>query len=477
LDLEADICVVGGGPAGSALAGRLAALGHAVVLLEAEVFPRPHIGESLPPGMGPLLDALGVRVEVEAAGFLRPWEVVVRWAGEVRRRGESLGEPGFQVDRGIFDHILLRAAVKAGVRLLQPARALTPRRQEPGLWIIPVRGEGPDQVRARFLVDACGRQGLVGKRKRRLIPATVALYGYWRGAQLTGPETRVEAGPEQWYWGAPLPNGTFNATVFVSPSRLRCADQVESVYRSLLAESELLAGCLAGQLTSSLRVCTAAMTVDDAPVGEDWLAVGESAFALDPLSSQGVRSAIVSGLQGAAVIHTSLTTPEHREAARQFARDRHAESVRQHTELAASFYQEQKEHQPTRFWVERSAMAPHGSSRWRSGALLELTATDRVVVSPETRFVHVPALCGDLIRPVRAVVAPGADRPAAFVGDIPVALLIEPLAGACSVGEILQAWSPIHPPRRAVSLLLWAMQEGVIVRAGSSSEPSIPHNR
>ena len=466
MDLQADVCVVGGGPAGAALAGRLAALGQDIVLLEAEQFPRPHIGESLPPGMGPLFDALGIRAEVEAAGFLRPWEAVVRWAGEVRRRGEGLGEPGFQVDRGIFDHILLRAAVRAGVHLLQPARALTPRRQEPGLWIIPVRGEGPEQVRARFLVDACGRRGLVGKRKRRLIPATVALYGYWKGTRLTGPETRVEAGPEQWYWGAPLPDGTFNATVFVSPGRLRLADSVESVYCSLLAESELLAGCLSGQLTSSIRVCAAAMAVDDAPVGEDWLAVGESALALDPLSSQGVRSAIVSGLQGAAVIHTCLTAPEHRQVARQFAQDRHAESVRQHTKFAASFYQEQKEHHPTPFWVDRSAMAPHGPSRPRARAELSLTSADRVVVSPEARFVLVPALCGDLIRPVRAVVAPGSDRPAAFVGDIPVAFLIEQLAGVWSVGDILKAWSPIHAPRQAASLLLWAMQEGVIVRAG-----------
>jgi hypothetical protein len=179
-----------------------------------------------------------------------------------------------------------------------------------------------------------------------------------------------------------------------------------------------------------------------------------------------VRSAIVSGLQGAAVIHTSLSTPEHRQAARQFARDRHAESVRQHTQFAASFYQEQKEHQPTPFWVGRSAMAPHGPPRPRARAELSLTAADRVVVSPEARFVHVPALCGDLIRPVRAVVPPGSGRPAAFVGDIPVALLIEPLVGVWSVGEILKAWSPIHGPRQAASLLLWAMQEGVIVRAG-----------
>jgi flavin-dependent dehydrogenase len=70
--VEAEVCVLGGGPGGSSAARKLALLGHRVVVVERAAFPRAHIGESLPASVLPLLDVLGVRERVERAGFLRP---------------------------------------------------------------------------------------------------------------------------------------------------------------------------------------------------------------------------------------------------------------------------------------------------------------------------------------------------------------------------------------------------------------------
>src|ERR1700704_4556955 len=102
--IEADVCVIGGGPAGAASALRLARLGHRVVLVERAARGRPHVGESLPPTVLPLLAELGVRERVEAAGFLRPRGALVHWGeGEARETFDDAGEAGFQVDRGRFD--------------------------------------------------------------------------------------------------------------------------------------------------------------------------------------------------------------------------------------------------------------------------------------------------------------------------------------------------------------------------------------
>jgi uncharacterized protein len=76
---QAEVCVIGGGPAGSAIASRLAQLGHDVLLIEAESCPRRRAGESLSPGIFPLLEQLGVRAEVEGAACLRPGSARVRW--------------------------------------------------------------------------------------------------------------------------------------------------------------------------------------------------------------------------------------------------------------------------------------------------------------------------------------------------------------------------------------------------------------
>jgi flavin-dependent dehydrogenase len=472
LTLPAEICVVGGGPAGSVIAGRLAALGYDVVMVEAESFPRPHIGESLPASLIPLLDHLGVREEIESAGFLRSGAAAVRWAGQTRIRPEVAAESGFQVDRGRFDHILLRAAVSAGARLVQPARALAAVRQGPGRWVVPLQRPGGDrreQVEARFLVDASGRQGLLGKRKRRLTPPTIALYGYWSGTGFTSPKTRAEAGPEHWYWGAPLPDGSFNATVFVSPGRFRAGDKLDDLYRALLSRSELLAGCLSGKLKSAVRACAAAAYIDDEPVGDDWLKVGEAALALDPLSSQGVQTAIISGLQGAAAVHTLLSAQANRDVAIQFVRSRLAETSRRHSEIARALYCEQAQHCPNRFWASRVPVTLPLPRRMPLpiGAISNLT--DKVVVSCESQFVQIPVLCGDLIQAVKAILPPGSDKPVAFLADVPIAPLVERIAEPQTAREVLALWSETQPPQLAARLLQWAMRNAVIVRADAAN--------
>jgi len=61
-----DVIVLGGGPGGSTVAGRLAQAGLDVVLLEKERFPRFHLGESLLPMTLSVFDALGVTQKLDA---------------------------------------------------------------------------------------------------------------------------------------------------------------------------------------------------------------------------------------------------------------------------------------------------------------------------------------------------------------------------------------------------------------------------
>src|SRR3954466_7260071 len=95
VELETDVCVLGGGPAGASFALRLATLGYRVCVIERETFPRAHVGESLTPGIWPLLDALGMREAMAGSGFLPSTEALVRWseAAALRVRAQA-SEPG-----------------------------------------------------------------------------------------------------------------------------------------------------------------------------------------------------------------------------------------------------------------------------------------------------------------------------------------------------------------------------------------------
>src|SRR5690349_8730777 len=104
-----DVAIVGGGPAGAAAAILLAEHGRSVIVLERAKFPRPHVGESLPPKIEPLLAILGVLERVNAADF-------ARMSGTTLSQGRGVethefhpegARLGYQVDRGVFDALLL----------------------------------------------------------------------------------------------------------------------------------------------------------------------------------------------------------------------------------------------------------------------------------------------------------------------------------------------------------------------------------
>jgi len=66
-----DVVVIGGGPAGSFVAGSLAKRGRRVALVEREGVPRFHIGESLLPQSLSVLKRAGALDKVVAHGFVR----------------------------------------------------------------------------------------------------------------------------------------------------------------------------------------------------------------------------------------------------------------------------------------------------------------------------------------------------------------------------------------------------------------------
>src|SRR5689334_12328304 len=74
-----DVIVVGGGPAGATASGLLSKWGRRVLLLEKELFPRYHIGESLVPGLMPVIEELGATGAIEKLGAIRKYGVSLLW--------------------------------------------------------------------------------------------------------------------------------------------------------------------------------------------------------------------------------------------------------------------------------------------------------------------------------------------------------------------------------------------------------------
>lgn len=455
------ICVAGGGPAGAALALRLTRLGHQVTLVERARFPRAHVGESLGPGIWPLLDALALREPVLRTRPLLAPRSLVRWSSaEVETHAAPDGRPGLLVDRSSFDEALLECARASGTSIIRsPALAAT--RDGDGWRITLEEGD----LHARLLVDASGRAGWLRGARHSLGAPTLALFAYFRrrGALAAFAEPRIEALDGGWLWGAPIPAGTLNVMAF-----LDAGPATGERYDALLAQSLLFRECLRGERTTPLRAIDATARAAAEPIGPDFVRVGEACVTLDPLSASGVQSALHSALQASIAIHTLLTIPERTAAALEFYAEAQRAAARQHAAWTGAYYASAT-NVTGRFWRTRSLPALPDDSETPMPA-----GVQPLVRSQSATIRDTPVIDGDVIDVRPAVHHPALARPLAWLGGVAVAPLLATLDEPLTMAGIVSRWSGTLDPETADRIARWLFQRRILE---SKCEGETEHGR
>ncbi len=320
-----DVAIIGGGPAGSTAATLLAQAGRSVIVLEREKFPRFHIGESLLPYSMPIFERMGLRERLDATFLHKQGAELATACGERNvkfffKEGFRLAHTySYQVDRATFDQMLLHHAAAHGAEVHEETTVEGVEMAADG---VKLRLRGAGEIRARYVVDASGRNTVVGTqlKLKQSYPHLnkFSVFAHFEGVTRDpGPSatvTRMVRGADRWFWMIPLGETRMSiGLVMDTPDfkKLRLAPE-EALMTALADQPTIMA-----RMEQAERVTPVYSTGDYSYrnasfAGERWLLAGDAAGFIDPVFSTGVYIALLSGEGAADAIDAALRKPARR---------------------------------------------------------------------------------------------------------------------------------------------------------------------
>lgn len=383
-----DVVVIGGGPAGSTVAGFLNKMGHRVLLLEREVFPRHHIGESMIAATFDILAELGLEEKIKAANFPSKSGGCFVWGKSESpwcvRFDEIPGRPAaYQVKRSVFDKLLLDHCAESGVDVRQGHQVVGPVQTEGRVTGVTFRDPAGRQhtAKSRYVVDASGLASVITGRVSRREPVeelkNMCLYGYWRGdhpapSALGGdirPSDRnniiIKMIPGGWLWFIPLghpgeaqsdPTHNQISVGFVAPRK----NLPEGGGKAALEKYylERVHGTKEwGYLLQNATYSGDFHTIKDwsyrseSMAGAGYFAVGDASCFVDPILSAGVFMAVLYAKMCAIGVHTILTTEAPEALIHEWYQGLYLDTYSDYLEMARYWYHG---HADVGLWMDRA---------------------------------------------------------------------------------------------------------------------------
>lgn len=326
-----DVGIIGGGPAGAATAAYLAKAGLSCVVFEHELFPRPHVGESLVPSSTRVFKDLGFLEKMHEAGFPKKYGAAWTSSGtgpvytdsfeglepdcHAGIRFEERKQPGvdlnhtFHVDRGKFDLLLLQHAQQLGATVYEGIRVQRVDFTEPGQpRICFAMGKKDMHTTVRLVVDASGRRTLLGNQLKLRIQDPVfnqyAIHTWFEDYD----RTILARDPSQteyiyihflpitntWVWQIPITETITSIGVVTQKQNFAKAKEEREAFfwQCLGSRPELATGLRAAKQLRPLKDEGDYSYAMKQISGDNFLLVGDAGRFVDPIFSTGVSIAL-----------------------------------------------------------------------------------------------------------------------------------------------------------------------------------------
>ncbi len=333
-DVDFDVGIIGGGPAGSATASYLARAGLKCVIFERELFPREHVGESLVPAATRVFKEIGFLDKLEHAGFPKKYGAAwtsadrapvyaMQWEGlsadcHVDIRFDERAQEGvdrnytFHVDRGQFDLLLLQHAHELGAQVYEGVRVQGVDLSDPTAPRVNFKlGQQEHRTRVRMVIDASGRSTLLGNQLKLKVLDPVfnqyALHTWFEGYDRT--RMAHHEGQNEfifihflplintWVWQIPISETVTSIGVVTQKSNFAKSklEREQFFWECLRSRPELYEGLKAARQVRPLKDEGDYSYAMREICGDGFALVGDAARFVDPIFSSGVSIALNSG--------------------------------------------------------------------------------------------------------------------------------------------------------------------------------------
>ncbi len=327
--LDAEVIIIGGGPAGSVLGAYLNRAGIDHIIVDKAHHPRPHVGESM------LCAATRILKEIDFLPVMEQEQFIVRrgvgWSAwfdsaEINLDFSELGDMdhAYHVDRAKFDDLLLQHARANGSKIVTGAQVegIDFNRQGAANGITAKVGESKISLRSRLVVDATGRQAILGRQLNimktdpefRQFAVHSWFTGVDRGKKAAADFTHVHLLPihRGWAWQIPITHEVTSIGVVTDRENfVKAGEDVEPFFQWTVGLNPTLAQRMkSAKRLREFRLDGNYSYTMNRFAGEGWIMVGDAAFFIDPIFSSGLSMAMHSAKFAAETIVQALAASE-----------------------------------------------------------------------------------------------------------------------------------------------------------------------